>query len=236
MRAKVRTAVRAEAGTPCRCRRHPSRVAVCISMLPPRCDRLAAWRREGSGVPRTFPQTRTARRQSLEHLHRKRLPQTNRLLPPPYYSAALLMLAPLSGPPLVPATLAIAARPAPSPSPPWQTCARGERRDAGGIFRFHVAVPRGGAPLGSRRPASDHQGAFLLCSTAAQCPWPQGQRPGVVVLLRRARCPGPSSGGGAPCGYLEVGRDETRVRAPPEGSTGKVRPTALGRCRHQKCF
>ena len=128
----------AEAGAPCQCRRHPSRVAVCISMLPPRCDRLAAWRREGSGVPRTFPQTRTARRQSLEHLHRKRLPQTNRLLPPPYYSAALLMLAPLSGPPLVPATLAIAARPAPSPSPPWQTCARGERRDAGYFTAFIV--------------------------------------------------------------------------------------------------
>ena len=203
-------------------------------MLPPRCDRLAAWRREGSGVPRTFPQTHTARLQSLEHLHRKRLPQTNHLLPPPYYSAALLMLAPLSGPPLVPATLAIAARPAPSPSPPCsappsrRVNLRSGGRDGTRFFTGNdVAVPRGGAPLGSRRPASDHQGAFLLCSTAAQCPLPQGQ-PGVVVLLRRARCPGPSSGGGAPCGYLEVGRDETRVRAPPEGSTGEVRSTALG--------
>ena len=110
--------VRAEAGAPCRCRRHPSRVAVCLSMLPPPCDRLAAWRREGSGAPRTLPQTHTACRRSRERLHRKRLPQTNRSLPPPYYSAALLTLAPLSGPLLAPVTLASVVRPAPSPSPP----------------------------------------------------------------------------------------------------------------------
>lgn len=74
--------------------------------------------------------------------------------------------------------------------------------------------------VGSRRPASGYQGAFLSCGTAAPCLLSQGQ-PGVVVLLR-ARGAGPSRGGGATCGHLEVGRDEPRVRAPPEGSTGKV--------------
>ena len=117
-KARVCAEMYAEAGTPCLCLRHASRVAVCISMLPPPCDRLAASRREGSGEPRTLPQTHAVCRRSRERLHRKRLPQTNHLLlPPPYYSAALLKLAPLLGPPLAPATRASAARPCPSPTP-----------------------------------------------------------------------------------------------------------------------
>ena len=114
--------VHAEADTPCRCRRHPSGVAVRVPMRPQPCDQLGAWRREGSGAPRTLPQTHTARRPRREHLNRKRSPQTNHLLPPPCNPVALLMLAPPSAPPLAPAIPAIAARPAPSPSPPCGQC------------------------------------------------------------------------------------------------------------------
>lgn len=113
--------VHAEASTPCRCRRHPNRVAVRVPRRPQPCDQPGAWRREGSGAPRTIPQTHTARRPRREHLHRKRLSQANHLLPPPYNPLALLVLAPPSAPPLAPAIPAIAARPAPLPSPPCRS-------------------------------------------------------------------------------------------------------------------